>query len=256
MTIQLVPHNLEYRFVTTNDVADFVEKTFDVFEQAYPKFLTRDVLADPNSLALFEVYPEFQFGLVENSTQRMVAQGSCLPLVWERSFEELPDEGCDWALTKGMEDREKNRQPNALCAVSISILPEYRDKNLSQYMLGYMKELAQIHRLSSLIMAARPSLKHLYPLTPIGNYITWQAKNDLTFDPWLRVNLRNGAKMAGICSKSTTITDTIAGWENRVGMRFPETGDYIIPGGLVPVKIDYLNNLGSYIEPNLWLYYK
>jgi hypothetical protein len=245
----------EYRFVTPNDISDFVERTIDVFEQAYPKFLTHDVLADPNSLALFKIYPEFQFGLVEATTQRMIAQGSCFPFAWKSSFEELPDEGCDWALAKGIQDREKY-QSNALCAVSISILPEYRGKNLSQYMIGYMQELGRSHDLSSLIMAARPSLKYLYPLTPIERYITWQDENGLTFDPWLRVNIKHGAKIAGICSKSTTITDTIAGWENRVGMRFPETGEYIIPKGLVPVKIDYPNNLGTYIEPNVWLYYK
>lgn len=245
----------EYRFVTPNETSDFVERTIDVFEQAYPKFLTHDVLADPNSLGLFEIYPEFQFGLVEATTQRMIAQGSCLPLAWESCFEELPDEGCDWALAKGLQDREKKCQPNALCAVSISILPEYRGKSLSQYIIGYMKELARSYGLSSLIMAARPSLKHLYPLTPIERYITWQDENGLPFDPWLRVNVRQGASIAGICSKSTTITDTIAGWETRVGMRFPETGEYIIPGGLASLKIDYANNLGTYIESNIWLTY-
>ncbi len=255
MTIQIAQHNLEYRFVTPNETSDFVEGTINVFEQAYPKFLVHGVWADPDSLALLEIYPEFQFGLVEATTQRMIAQGNCVPLVWESPFDRLPDKGCDWALAKWLEDRKQNRPPNALCVVSISILPEYQGKNLSQYMIGYMKELAQSHSLSSLIMAARPSLKSLYPLTPIERYMTWRDKNGLLFDPWLRVNLKQGAKIAGICFKSTTISDTIAGWENRVGMRFPETGDYIIPKGLVPVKIDYPNNMGIYIEPNVWLYY-
>ncbi len=218
-------------------------------------FLIHDVWADPASLALFEIYPEFQFGLVEATTQLMIAQGNCIPLTYESRFDELPDEGCDWALAKWLEDREQNRLPNALCVVSISILPEYQGKNLSQYLIGYMKELAQYHGLNSLIMAARPSLKYLYPLIPIERYITWRDKNGLIFDPWLRVNVKHGAKIAGICFKSTTINDTIDGWEDRVGMRFPETGDYIIPKGLVPVKIDYPNNMGIYIEPNIWLYY-
>jgi GNAT superfamily N-acetyltransferase len=255
MTIQLIQRNLEYSFVTPNETSNFVEKTINIFEQAYPKFLIHDVWADPYSLALFEIYPEFQFGLVEDTTQRMIAQGNCLPLAWESRFDELPEEGCDWALAKGFEDREQHRQPNALCAVSISIIPEYQGKNLSQYMIEYMKELAQSHGFSSLIMAARPSVKHLYPLTPIERYINWRDKNGLLFDPWLRVNLKHGAKIAGICFKSTTISDTIVGWENRVGMRFPETGDYIISKGLVPVNIDCANNMGVYIEPNVWLYY-
>ncbi len=249
------PNNLEYSFITPNETSDFVASTINIFNQSYPKFLVHGIWEDPDSLVLFEIFPEFQFGLVETATQRMIAQANCLPLAWESRFDELPEEGCDWALVKGFEDREQNRKPHALCLVSISILPEYQGKNLSPYMIGYMKELAQSHGLSSLIMAARPSLKSLYPLTAIERYITWKDKKGLLFDPWLRVNIKQGAKIAGICFKSTTISDTISGWEDRVGMYFPETGDYIIPKGLVPLKIDYPNNMGIYIEPNVWLYY-
>lgn len=255
MTTQSVQHNLEYNFVTPNEIPDFLESAINVFKKAYPKFLTHDIWTDSDSLALFETYPEFQFGLVEVTTQRVIAQGNCLPLMWEGCFDALPEGGCDWALVKGFADREQKRKPNVLCAVSISILPEYQGKNLSPYMIEYMKELAKSHSLSALIMAARPSLKSLYPLIPIERYITWRDENRLIFDSWLRVNVKQGAQIAGICFKSTTIIDTIVGWENRVGMRFPETGDYIIAKGLVPIKIDYSHNIGVYIEPNVWLYY-
>lgn len=36
-------------------------------------------------------------------------------------------------------------------------------------------------------------------------------------------------------------------------MQFPESGPYIISGGLVPVEIDCQHNLGVYIEPNVWM---
>ncbi|MEL6723064.1 MAG: GNAT family N-acetyltransferase [Pseudomonadota bacterium] len=254
--MQPIQNNLAYRFVTPSKHVTFVEETIHVFEQSYPKFLAQGVWTDPNSLALFEIYPEFQFGLVDTTTQQIIAQANCLPLAWENDFNQLPDEGCDWALAKGFEDHEQNRQPNTLCLVSIAILPAYQGKNLSQAMIHYMQELAQSHGLNSLIMAARPSLKSIYPLIPIESYITWQDKNGRLFDPWLRMNIKQGAKLAGICSKSTTINDTIDGWENRAGMKFPETGNYIISNGLVPVKIDATKNRGIYVEPNVWLYYK
>jgi hypothetical protein len=36
-------------------------------------------------------------------------------------------------------------------------------------------------------------------------------------------------------------------------MAFPESGDYIVPGALVPVQIDRERDLGHYVEPNVWM---
>jgi hypothetical protein len=34
-------------------------------------------------------------------------------------------------------------------------------------------------------------------------------------------------------------------------MTFPEDGDYIVAGGLVPVR--FANGRGTYVEPNVWM---
>lgn len=49
------------------------------------------------------------------------------------------------------------------------------------------------------------------------------------------------------------ITGTIAEWEKWTGIKFAESGRYVIPGALVPIEIDLENNLGTYIEPNVWM---
>lgn len=36
-------------------------------------------------------------------------------------------------------------------------------------------------------------------------------------------------------------------------MRFPESGDYVVEGALVPVEIDRERSLGTYVEPNVWM---
>ncbi len=38
-------------------------------------------------------------------------------------------------------------------------------------------------------------------------------------------------------------------------MKFPESGEYVVEGALCPVSIDRENNLGTYIEPNVWISY-
>jgi hypothetical protein len=36
-------------------------------------------------------------------------------------------------------------------------------------------------------------------------------------------------------------------------MVFPESGDYVVEGALVPVTIDREGDIGRYADPNLWM---
>jgi hypothetical protein len=36
-------------------------------------------------------------------------------------------------------------------------------------------------------------------------------------------------------------------------MAFPESGDYVFPEGLAPVRIDQSADHGAYWEPNVWM---
>ena len=246
---------LNFYIVTAREIPNFYERSIVLLKQAWPRIFAYDVDADKDWLALYQVYPEYQYALVESTTQQMIAHGNCVPVVWEHNIEPLPDEGAGWAITQALANQSQGHRPNILCALSIAVIPEHRGRQISSLMIQQMKKIAQDRKLSSLIVPARPTLKHLYPLTPMERYITWQNENGLPFDPWLRTHIKHGASLVGICPKGASIIDTISNWEARVNMRFPETGDYVIPGGLLPIKIDYTNNQGSYVEPNVWMYY-
>jgi hypothetical protein len=36
-------------------------------------------------------------------------------------------------------------------------------------------------------------------------------------------------------------------------MAFPESGDYVFPGGLSPLAVDREADQGTYLEPNVWM---
>jgi hypothetical protein len=247
---------MQYNLVNAKDIPNCPEMTASVLMQAYPKFLTHNLSDNPVWVSLFDLYPEFQLVLVETSTKSAIAQVSCLPLAWQENLEKLPAQGCDWVCAKSITDSLEGRKPNILAVVSLSIIPEYQGKRLSCPLLEHCQKIAQTHQFRSLILAARPSLKHLYPLIPMERYITWKNDQGLLFDPWLRFNVKQGASLLGVCAESTTIVDTIDTWEIMANMYFPETGDYVIPGGLVPLEIDYTHQQGTYIEPNIWLSYQ
>lgn len=254
----LIKDGVSYQLVTAKDTPNFSELAGDILKQGFAKFLVSpNPSGEQNINALLcKLYPEFQYGLVESSTQRMVAVGFSVPLTWEGNFQNLPNEGWDWAYEKAISDHAEGSNPTLLCALSINVSPEYRGKSISGNMIKFMGEIAKFHKLGWLIVPARPTLKHLYPLIPIEHYVNWQNDAGLPFDPWLRTHIKQGAKIIKICDQAMTIIDSITRWETRADMRFPETGDYIVPQALVPIRIDYASNQGTYIEPNVWLYYE
>ncbi|MFE4703301.1 hypothetical protein ACFRIC_40175 [Streptomyces sp. NPDC056738] len=61
------------------------------------------------------------------------------------------------------------------------------------------------------------------------------------------------ATVQRLSPQSQTMTGTIAEWEQWTGMVFPETGDYVIPGGLSLLRVDQSADQGTYTEPNIWM---
>lgn len=47
------------------------------------------------------------------------------------------------------------------------------------------------------------------------------------------------------------VTGTIDEWEGWTGLEFPDDGEYVVPGGLVPVR--FADGKGTYLEPNVWM---
>jgi hypothetical protein len=45
----------------------------------------------------------------------------------------------------------------------------------------------------------------------------------------------------------------VAEWEEWTDMAFPQTGEYVVPGALVPVTIDRERDERRYVEPNVWM---
>jgi hypothetical protein len=141
----------------------------------------------------------------------------------------------------------------ALCALAVEIRPRFQGGGLANRMLDVMADLARDASLGHLIAPVRPSFKDRYPITPIERYVTWTREKGEPFDPWIRVHVRRGAKIASPIPRSMHIVGTVAEWKQWTGMRFPDDGQYTFPAGLAPVEIDHQRDLGSYCQPNVWI---
>ena len=85
----------------------------------------------------------------------------------------------------------------------------------------------------------------------LERYASWRRRDGLPYDPWLRAHERLGGELLTTATRSMTISGTRAEWEEWTGLVFPEDGNYVVPGALVPVH--FKNDRGVYVEPNIWV---
>jgi GNAT superfamily N-acetyltransferase len=241
-----------YRVITGRDDPDVVASATRRIGGEWPEFMLHDPVAD-NLIYCYDYLPDFQFVLLDSQTDKPVAIGNSIPVVWDDAVENLPDDGWDWAMVNGVESHRKGLRPNFLCALQIVIFGEYRGRGISKKAVEAMRAIGRSRGLAQMIAPVRPNRKHEFPETPIAEYITWTGRDGRPFDPWLRVHFDLGAKIIKPCPSAMRIIGTVAEWEDWTGLKFPRSGKYIIPGALVPVLIDRKADRGEYIEPNVWM---
>jgi GNAT superfamily N-acetyltransferase len=242
-----------FQQITPNDLQDYDDQADGIANASWPEFMLHDSVANGNWHELFDRFEEYQFALLDTETSRMAAMGNSLPLYWNKDLSELPEGGWDWVFLQAIADHKNGVVPNIQSAIQIAIHPDYQSQGLSMMMVKAMRAIGESKGFKYLVAPVRPNQKSQYPLTSIDDYITWQTGDDLPFDAWLRVHARAGARIIKPCHQAMTIRGTRAEWEAWTKLKFPQSGEYIIPGALNPMKMDVEINEGVYIEPNVWM---
>jgi GNAT superfamily N-acetyltransferase len=222
-------------------------------KEVWPEFMLHDQAANDNWHELFDRFSEYQLALYDTENKRVAGMGNSFPLRWDGRLEDLPEGGWDWAFQEAVRNHRQGVKPNFHCAIQIVLRPDYRSQGLSGPMVQAVRALTKSRGLPALIIPLRPSEKHKYPLISLDDYITWKTERGLPFDAWLRVHVGAGARMIKVCHESKTIRGTPADWEEWTGMKFPQSGQYIIYGALNPIEINVEKEQGLYLEPNVWI---
>ncbi len=209
--------------------------------------------------ALLATFPDFTFYICDDADV-ILASASVAPLYFDAPYDQLPDGGWRWVVETALIQHQRGIQPNLLSALGINVVPAWRGQGLSQLALQTMREAARSIATGDLIAPVRPSQKHLYPLIPMQEYITWaqpaasDGDSPLLFDAWLRTHQRMGARIIRVAEESMRVVGTAADWHGWTGLHFPADGRYIVPGGLVPVH--FIDGSGLYSEPNVWMLHR
>ena len=130
--------------------------------------------------------------------------------------------------------------------------PRRAEQLPSRLVREVLKDAAARAGLGTLVAPVRPTGKSAYPLTPMDRYVRWSpGRRRPVRPPALRTHWRAGGELLGVCPASMEIAADVASWEAWTGLRFPESGPYVVPDALVPVEIDRERDLGRYLEPSM-----
>jgi GNAT superfamily N-acetyltransferase len=251
---------MEDRFFSLADRPDKVEEVLQFTESirnrssqsnfGWPIFEFQSYSGKTYWPRLHQDFAAYQFFMTANDLP--IASCFSIPFYWQGDKETLPA-GWDKVIESGFLDRSKGINANALSLLAITVAPEYQGRGLSKQIVRQMKAHAIDRQLEYLVAPVRPVLKQFYPLAQIAEYADWKTKEGKVFDPWLRVHLSMGARLVKFAHQSLIIEGTVAEWESWAGMKFPVSGEYVVPGALSTVTVEIETDRVIYHQPNIWL---
>ena len=244
---------MNYKIITAKDNPGLLEKNDQLAQLVWSEFMLHDPVANKYFGELYSLFADYQFALIDESNEKIAAMGNCIPFCWDDEISNLPDDGWDWVMEKGVDDYKAGLKPNIFSAIQIMISPEYKNQKLSYQAVKTMKEIGKEKGFKNMVAPVRPNLKKDYPLMPMEKYIKWKNEKGESFDPWLRVHTNLGGEIIKVCPTAMHIYGTISEWEKWTDMKFPVSGQYTIPGALNPVDFSVEDDKGIYIEPNVWV---
>lgn len=222
---------------------------------AFPEFLLHDPVWDTCFPRLFDLFSDLQVVLRDAASGAALGLANCVAIAWDGSLAGLPS-GTHDVLQRAIREREAGTVASALVPIQAIVLPGQQGSGVSAALSGALREVAARRGLTRTLTPLRPAEKARYPLTPMSRYVAWTRADGLALDPWIRAQQRLGGEVLEVCEDSLVIEGAVAEWETWTGLRFPDSGDYVIEGGLVPVHIDRERDRGRYREPHVWVQYR
>lgn len=219
----------------------------------WPRFMLADPIAD---LYFSQLDRHADHVLIAVDGQdRVLARALGVPFAMGQDLgrPELPPNGWDGVIRWAWLDQVADRRPTHLAALEITVAPEARSTGLAVRMLDALRATARERGLQGYVAPVRPSRKHLAPDVDMHSYSARTRGDGLPEDPWLRLHVRAGGRIVGVCPTSMTIVGTIAQWRAWTELPFDREGPTAVDGTLAPVHVDLANGHAVYVEPNVWV---
>lgn len=221
-----------------------------LFAGGWPAFIGADALAGRHLPAVRRLFGDLEVVLLADDVPVAAAWG--VPIAWTGAPEDLPA-GYGDALARAVACDAAGGSPDTLVVCAAQVRPDAAGSGLAAQVLAGLVETGTAAGLERVVAPLRLTGKHRYPLTPIERYARWTRPDGSAFDPWLRTHLRMGARVVGTAAASQTFTASVAQWEAWSGLSLPDDGAYVVPDALAPLHVDRAADLGTCVEPAVWV---
>ncbi len=213
--------------------------------QLWPEFMLHDATADLYYDRCTTAFADLVF-VVEDPDEPGVVQGRAFSVPFAARGDELPADGWDAVVRWGVEDLADGRATDEVSALEIAIRPEHRGTGLAGRLIAAMRDAGAGRGARRLVAPVRPTRTAPRAEVPVDD-------DGLPIDPWLRTHVRLGATIERIAPRSMVITGSLAEWRTWTGQPFDSDGPTQVEGGLAPVLVSVAQDLGVYVEPNVWV---
>jgi len=225
-----------------------------LFAAGFPAFITADLEVKRYLPRVREYFPQLDVVLVDED-ERPAATGWGVPVSWTGDVADLPTSFAD-VLRRAVEVHESASEADTFVICGAVVHPARKGTGTATDLVRVLVETGHSQGMSRVLAPVRPTRKHLYPLFPIAEYAAWVRDDGLPFDPWLRLHVRAGGRIIAVAPAAQTMTGSVRDWQEWAGMALPATGEYVIPQGMGLLRIDTVADLGTYVEPNIWVQHR
>jgi hypothetical protein len=192
------------------------------------------------------------WGIRREADRQLAAYANGVFISADTETDLLPDAGWRFAI----ESAFAPAAPNCLCLLVANVDPRLHGLGLAVSLLEAGKEVARQSGLKTIIAPVRPMQKDAFSSLSMADYVLKRTETGEIFDPWLRAHVRLGGEVLNVCTESVVVRASLGRWRKWTGRTLTESGAVNLPGGLAPILVDVENEIGTYIEPNVWVRYR
>jgi len=229
------------------------DQYIDAIRIAFPPIIGESPVIKKYWSKLEEYFPEHQILLISED-EELIGFINTVPFYFEHELSHLPDRGWDWMFTKGITDFENSIHANYLGGLQVIVRSKFQKQGYSKIILDHIKSTVPGSQFNNLTIPIRPTKKHEFPSIPMSEYIKLKNGEEV-YDPWIRTHINGGAKIIKVCEQSMIMEGNVDFWETMLNQTIYKSGSYILSGALSLISIDFENDKGIYVEPNIWINY-
>ncbi len=243
---------ITYKYLNELDSSQEEQYHYSV-KEAFPSIILKSELIQQQWRKIEQYFPSHQI-FAYSADNELIGFVNTIPFSWQKDAKELPNDGWDWMVEKGIKDYESGTKTNSLGGLQIIVTKKYLGQGYSKILISKAKELKESNAFKNLFIPIRPTYKHQYARMSMEDYLNYKEKNKI-YDPWIRTHINSGASIIKICHNSMNVKGPIQFWEEIHESKIEKSGSLLIKGALSPIVIDLENNYGEYREPNIWIAY-